>query len=138
MSDLHNIKLGQLGEKIAADYLQKNGYRIVSKNLHVSRNEIDIIAEDSNFLVFVEVKTRSVAYQESSAYGSPGRAVNYKKRSNTVQAAKAYLMSNYTDKQPRIDVIEVYMKERGDNSISPQILSINHIRDAFDNKGRKR
>ena len=138
MSNLHNIKLGQLGERIAADFLQKNGYKIIDKNRHISRNEIDIIAEDSHFLVFVEVKTRSVAYEESSAYGSPGRAVDYKKRSNIVQAAKAYLMSNYTDKQPRIDVIEVYMKERGENSVSPQILSINHIRDAFDNRGRKR
>ena len=138
MADLHNIKLGQLGEKIAADFLVKNGYKIVDRNRHISRNEIDIIAEDSSFLVFVEVKTRSVAYEESSYYGSPGRAVDYKKRSNIVSAAKAYLMSNYTDKQPRIDVIEVYMKDRSDNSISPQILSINHIRDAFDNKGRKR
>ena len=138
MADLHNIKLGQLGEKIAADFLVKNGYKIVDRNRHISRNEIDIIAEDSSFLVFVEVKTRSVAYEESSYYGSPGRAVDYKKRSNIVSAAKAYLMCNYTDKQPRIDVIEVYMKDRSDNSISPQILSINHIRDAFDNKGRKR
>lgn len=138
MADLHNIKLGQLGEKIAADFLIKNGYKIVDRNLHVSRNEIDIIAEDSHFLVFVEVKTRSVAYEDSSLYGSPGRAVDYKKRSNVVQAAKTYLMTNYTDKQPRIDVIEVYMKERGENSISPQILHINHIRDAFDNRGRKR
>lgn len=137
MADIHNIKLGQLGESVACDFLKKNGYKIVSRNLHVSKHEIDIIAEDDNFLVFVEVKTRSVAYEESSSYGSPGRAVDYKKRSNTVLAAKTYLMTNYTQKQPRIDVIEVYMKERGDNSISPQILSINHIRDAFDSRGRK-
>lgn len=138
MSSLHNIKLGQLGEKIAADFLEKNGYKIVDRNRHISKNEIDIIAEDSSFLVFVEVKTRSVSYEESSPYGSPGRAVDYKKRSNIVLAAKTYLMSNYTNKQPRIDVIEVYMKDRGDNSINPQILHINHIRDAFDNRGRKR
>ena len=137
MDDMHNIKLGQLGESIACDYLKKNGYKIISRNLHVSKHEIDIIAEDDSFLVFIEVKTRSVAYEESSSYGSPGRAVNYKKRSNTVLAAKTYLMTNYTNKQPRIDVIEVYMKDRGAISISPQLLSVNHIRDAFDSRGRK-
>ena len=124
MSSLHNIKLGQLGEKIAADFLVKNGYKIVDRNRHISKNEIDIIAEDSSFLVFVEVKTRSVSYEESSAYGSPGRAVDYKKRSNIVLAAKTYLMSNYTDKQPRIDVIEVYM-------IGKDEPIINHIKSAF-------
>ena len=137
MADIHNIKLGQLGESIACDFLKKNGYKIVSRNIHVSKQEIDIIAEDDHFLVFVEVKTRSVSYEVSSSYGSPGRAVDYKKRSNTVLAAKNYLMTNYTQKQPRIDVIEVYMRERGEHSISPQILSINHIRDAFDSRGRK-
>ena len=124
MSSLHNIKLGQLGEKIAADFLIKNGYKIVDRNRHISKNEIDIIAEDSSFLVFVEVKTRSVSYEESSAYGSPGRAVDYKKRANIVLAAKTYLMSNYTDKQPRIDVIEVYM-------IGKDEPIINHIKSAF-------
>lgn len=137
MADIHNIKLGQLGESVACDFLKKNGYKIVSRNLHVSKHEIDIIAEDENFLVFIEVKTRSVAFEESSSYGSPGRAVDYKKRSNTVAATKAYLATNYTAKQPRIDVIEVYMKERIGNNIFPQILSINHIRDAFDSRGRK-
>ena len=138
MADLHNIKLGQLGEKIAADFLIKNGYKIVDKNLHISRNEIDIIAEDSHFIVFVEVKTRSVEHEGSSLYGSPARAVDSKKRTNTVKATIDYLRSHYTEKQPRIDVIEVYMKQRDEEkTIYPQILSINHIRNAFDSKGRK-
>ena len=131
MSSLHNIKLGQLGEKIAADFLVKNGYKIVDRNRHISKNEIDIIAEDSSFLVFVEVKTRSVSYEESSAYGSPGRAVDYKKRSNIVLAAKTYLMSNYTDKQPRIDVIEVYLKNSDSPFPTPTVLKINHIDELY-------
>ncbi len=138
MADATHIKLGALGEKIAADHLEKNGYRIVDKNVRMSKNEIDIIAEDDSFLVFVEVKTRSVEHEGSSLYGSPARAVDSKKRSNTVKAAIDYLRINHTDKQPRIDVIEVYMKERDETkTIYPQILSINHIRNAFDSKGRK-
>ena len=138
MAEAKHITLGVLGEKIAADYLEKNGYTIVNTNVHVSRNEIDIIAEDDSFLVFVEVKTRSVEHEGSSLYGSPARAVDSKKRTNTVKATIDYLRSHYTEKQPRIDVIEVYMKQRDEEkTIYPQILSINHIRDAFDSKGRK-
>ncbi len=138
MADAMHLRLGALGEKIAADYLEKNGYRIVDKNVRISKNEIDIIAEDDSFFVFVEVKTRSVQHEGSSVYGSPARAVDSKKRSDTVKAAIQYLKSNYTEKQPRIDVIEVYMKERdAEKSVFPQVLKINHIRNAFDAKGRK-
>ncbi len=138
MAEANHLKLGVLGEKLAADYLEKNGYTIIDKNVRISKNEIDIIAEDDSFLVFIEVKTRSVQHEGSSLYGSPARAVDSKKRSNTVTAAIGYLRTHYTQKQPRIDVIEVYMKERNmDKSISPQMLSINHIRDAFDSRGRK-
>lgn len=133
----HNIMLGRMGEDIACDHLIKNGYSIVARNTHVSKNEIDIIAEDKDFFVFVEVKTRSVLYENSSYYGSPGRAVNYKKRTNTVAAARAYLATHYTKKQPRIDVIEVCMRDKGGNSVCPQLLTVNHIRDAFDSRGRK-
>ncbi len=138
MAEAAHLTLGVLGEKLAADYLEKNGYKIVDKNVRMSKNEIDIIAEDDSFLVFVEVKTRSVQHEGSSLYGSPARAVDSKKRSNTVKAAVDYLRTHYTEKQPRIDVIEIYMKERDtDKTLYPQILSINHIRDAFDSKGRK-
>ena len=138
VAEAAHLTIGVLGEKLDADYLEKNGYTIVDKNVRMSKNEIDIIAEDDSFLVFVEVKTRSVHHEGSSLYGSPARAVDSKKRSNTVKAAIDYLRINYTEKQPRIDVIEVYMKERNnENSIHPQILSINHIRDAFDSRGRK-
>ena len=138
MAEAKHLTLGVLGEKLAADYLEKNGYTIVERNVRLGKNEIDIIASDKDFLVFVEVKARSVQHEGSSLYGSPARAVDSKKRNNTVKAAIDYLRSNYTEKQPRIDVIEVYMKEKSsDNSICPQILSINHIRNAFDAKGRK-
>ena len=138
MAEAAHLILGALGEKLAADYLEKDGYTIVEKNKRLGKNEIDIIAEDKDFLVFVEVKTRSVAHEGWGLYGSPARAVDSKKRGNTVKAAIDYLRSNYTEKQPRIDVIEVYMKERdAEKTLYPQILSINHIRNAFDAKGRK-
>lgn len=132
-----HLDLGKFGEDVAVDFLEKNGYRIVARRVHESHNEIDIVAEDADFLVFIEVKTRSCLYPESGAFGSPGRAVDSKKRLGTVKAAKEYLRKNYTGKQPRIDVIEVLVKERTGNGIYPQILNINHIRNAFDARGRK-
>lgn len=57
MLDPH--QLGQEGERLAAEYLAKIGYRIIERNYRYHRNEIDIIARDHRTLCFIEVKTRS-------------------------------------------------------------------------------
>lgn len=137
MSQTEKQLIGRIGEDIAADFLQRNGYRVIERNLHVSRNELDIIAEDSEYLVFVEVKTRSCTYSADSELRSAGHAVDFKKRTNTLKAAKDYLYTHHTEKQPRIDVIEVYLLERNEGARSPRLLKINHIRNAFDAMGRR-
>ena len=129
--------LGRLGEDLACDFLEKNGYRIVRRNQRFGKNELDIVCEDDDFIVFVEVKTRSCLYPESGDFGIPSRAVDEGKRKNTVKAARDYLAQNYINKQPRIDVIEVYMLEQKSEFKTPTILKINHIRNAFDARGRK-
>ena len=129
--------LGRLGEDIAADHLEKNGYRIIRKNVRMGKNELDIVAEDDDCIVFVEVKTRSCLYPESGDFGIPSRAVDSKKRGNTVKAARDYLYSYYGGKQPRIDVIEVYIMESRSEFKTPTVLKVNHIRNAFDARGRK-
>ena len=119
---------GRLGEKIAAQYLQKNGYRILEKNTRVSHNELDIIALEGNDIVFAEVKTRSTGADLYSPYGSPASAVNRAKRSHLIAAASQYLRKHpqYGQRQPRFDVIEVYLdKDTG------KILQIHHIPNAF-------
>ena len=137
MADTENQALGRLGEDIAADYLQKNGYNIVNRNLHMSRNELDIIAEDESFIVFVEVKTRTCLYPEAGPFGIPANAVDISKRKNTVKAARDYLASYYGGKQPRLDVIEVYIHKERSEFQTPTVLKVNHIRNAFDARGRK-
>ena len=137
MADTENQRLGRLGEELASSFLEDNGYKILAKNLHLSKNEIDIIATDDSFLVFVEVKTRSCLYPESGDFGVPGRAVDEKKRGNIVSAARMYLAQNPTQKQPRIDVLEVYMLEEKDSFKTPTVLRINHIRNAFSSRGKK-
>ena len=137
MPQTENQLIGNLGEDLAADFLINEGYTIIARNVHQGKQEIDIIAEDNDFLVFVEVKTRTCLYPESDIFGIPARAVDVSKRKNTISAARNYLHSNYTEKQPRIDVIEVYLLEQKDGLLNPKPIKINHIRNAFDARGRK-
>ena len=137
MSSTDNQIIGKLGEDLAADFLVKEGYAIVDRNVHRGKNEIDIIAEDESFFVFVEVKTRTCLYPESGEFGIPSRAVDKSKRKNTVKASRDYLYTHYTDKQPRIDVVEVYLLDQKEPTLTPKPIKINHIRNAFDARGRK-
>ena len=122
----HN-DVGRFGEDAAADYLTKNGYKILERNIHISHNEIDIIAKNKKFLAFVEVKTRTVGADLYSRFGTPASAVTRQKQKRIIEAAKAYLFANkFEGLQPRLDVIEIYVdKESG------KISKINHFEDAF-------
>ena len=122
--------IGTLGENIAIKYLKKHKYKILDRNLHVSHNELDIIAlhKKSGFIAFIEVKTRSVDLDLFSPFGAPGAAVTKQKQQRTIQATKGYLSLNpkFNKYQPRLDVIEIYLNKQ-DHSI----LKINHIENAF-------
>ncbi len=118
--------VGRIGEKLACRFLRKNGYKILENNKRESHKEIDIIAANKEYIVFVEVKTRSVEADLYSDYGSPASAVNKKKQSNLIYAANAYLSNRHIDKQPRMDVIEVYLEKN-----SGKLLIINHIENAY-------
>ena len=123
--------VGQIGENAAAEFFENQGFSVVARNIHLSHLEIDLIVENEDFFVFVEVKTRSCIYPGSSSFGRPATAVDKKKRLNIATAASEYLRRNPTNKQPRIDVIEVYLS-RGD---SPSGLKLDHIRNAFGARG---
>ena len=129
--------VGSLGEDAAVEFLRKNGYTIKERNLHLSHNELDIVAEDKDYIVFFEVKTRSYSNDDLlSDYGTPGTAVDKKKRSDTIKASRVYLSKHSTKKQPRIDVIEVYLNQSADITDS-SVVKINHIRNAFGANGKK-
>lgn len=128
---MNTTDIGRLGEKLAARYLRKHRYKIIETNKHLSHNEIDLIAVDKNYIVFVEVKTRSVMQNDNFLpYGTPASAVTQGKRNRTVTAAKDYLSANayskHAKKQPRIDVIEIYLEKD-----TEKLLKLNHIIDAF-------
>ncbi len=117
-------EIGDIGESVASKFLKKQGYKITKRNIHLSHNEIDIIAEDREFIVFVEVKTRT-GDPLDTRFGVPSSAVDKKKRGHLLAAARDYLGKNPTKKQPRMDVIEVWLNE------SKKVVDINHIRNAY-------
>lgn len=100
-------KLGQKGEDIAAAYLEENGIRLLERNYHFMKAEIDIIAYNGRQIIFVEVKTRTKTY-----FGNPEEAVTQKKKESMYQAAEAWLYERKMDGAPvRFDIISVILKE---------------------------
>ena len=106
---MNSREFGKLGENSAAQYLRERGYHIIGQNVYVGHREVDIIAENDWFIVFAEVKTRRQLPYQNSPFGTPGEAVDNRKRELLVSAAEEYLLKNRCDKSPRIDVIEVYV-----------------------------
>ncbi len=112
MSD-KRIQIGKLGENLAAQYLQKEGYRILVRNYRKKFGEIDIIAKDGSVLVFVEVKTR-----KTTSMGSPFGAVTFKKQQQISRMAQEYLSSNNLfDYEARFDVVSILLDSINEPSI---------------------
>jgi putative endonuclease len=117
MAESHN--LGQQGEELAADHLKKEGYKILFRNWKWGKHEIDIIAENNEFIVFAEVKTRSDDYRMH-----PVTAVTRDKQRSIIWAANSYLQKFGVDKEGRFDVITI-IKKPDDK------FEIDHIEAAF-------
>lgn len=114
--------IGRRGETIAAKHLRKNGYRIRAKNFFSAHGEIDIVAENKEFLVIVEVKARKDSPENFAAYGLPSEAVTKKKQQHILYTTRLYLEKYPTDKAIRFDVIEVYLGKKA---------RVHHIEAAF-------
>ena len=122
--------IGAIGENAAVKILKKSRYKILARNIHISHNELDIVAlhKKSGMIVFVEVKTRSVNSDLYSPFGTPSDAVTKQKQTRTIQAARGYLNANprLNKYQPRFDVIEVYLEKE-----NKKIINTNHFENAF-------
>lgn len=110
---------GLEGEERAAKYLKKQGYSITARNFQSRFGEIDIIAENDEYIIFVEVKARS-----EKSIAEPKEFVDRRKQRKIITTAEIYLSVNPTKKQPRFDVVEV-KKEKSK-------VYLNHIVNAFD------
>ena len=101
----HN-KLGKDGELIALMFLQKEGFSILKTNWYFQKAEVDIIAKDDNFLVFIEVKTRG-----SRKFGKPEDAIDKKKISLYRDAAEGYLVQYPTEAEIRFDIVSIIIEK---------------------------
>lgn len=94
---------GDMGEALAAKVLKKKGYTILDKNYRLRTGEIDIIAKDKGYIVFVEVK-----YRQNTNKGNPAEAVDYRKQRKIIATAKNYIQrANLYEYDFRFDVVEI-------------------------------
>lgn len=96
---------GKLGEELTAYFLRKKGYKILHRNYRTPNAEIDIIAANEEFIVFVEVKTR-----ELSSYVQAWEAVTKAQMDRIVYAAEDYINDTECELQPRFDIAAVTLK----------------------------
>ena len=95
--------LGGRGEKAAAKYLRRHGYKILTRNFRSGKAEVDLVARHKDWLVFVEVKTR-----ETEQFGAPSEAVQLEKQRNLSKAALDYLRQLGNPRiHFRFDIVEV-------------------------------
>ena len=118
-----NNLTGAWGESLAAEYLRKKHYRIVAAGYRSRFGELDLIAQNRKFLVFVEVKLR-----KTDNFALAREYVNVAKQNRIRTTAALYLSENPTELQPRFDVIEIYAPQ-GTETVRPVI---NHMEDAFE------
>ena len=114
---------GPLGEQYACEFLEKQGYRILTRNYHTRYGEIDLVAEKDGILAFVEVKTRAFSSWESAA-----GAVTAAKQHKLILAAQQYLLDFPVERTPRFDVVAITTAV-GEGF---HVLSCEHLKGAFD------
>ena len=125
----HTTKqIGDVGEEYAVKFLKKNKYKIRERNFRKPYGEIDIIAENKEYIVFVEVKTRQ---QNSLTRGTD--AVDCKKQQKIIKTSLAYISDkNNCDikKSCRFDVCEVFVDKE-----NLSLCSMKYYENAFQTEG---
>jgi putative endonuclease len=110
--------VGDRYERLAAQFLESQGFRIVAANVVFRGGELDLVCDDAGTIVFVEVRSRSVA-----RFGAPEETVGAVKQRRVVHAARQWLARNGGEEQAcRFDVIAITVEDG----------TIAHYRDAFD------
>lgn len=106
MGKQENKTTGNKGEKLAREYLQIKGYKILGKNYRSKWGEIDIIAKDKEVVVFVEVKTKT-----DNRYGEPWEMVNQWKIEQVKRMGEVWCRDYGWEGTVRMDVIGIIIRE---------------------------
>jgi putative endonuclease len=113
----HN-EVGKIGENLAREYLEKEGYKILEQNYRTKYAEIDLVAEKSGgffgkkSLVFVEVRTKI-----GENFGSPEDTLNKQKLWKVLQNAKSYSAFKQWDGPARIDAVCIVLSAQGGSAL---------------------
>lgn len=112
--------LGDWGEKVAGEYLEKNGYRVMAANYRCKYGEIDLVCREGGVWCFVEVKTR-----KSSSYGAGYQAMTGLKQKHFKLAALSYMNQfSLFEVEARFDVVSI-------DFVSDDDYRIDLIKNAF-------
>jgi len=105
-------KIGQIGEDIACQFLIRKGFRILDRNFSKKHGEVDIVAEKSGIVRFVEVKTVSRENTLDAEY-RPEEQVHQKKLDKIARAASVYMDKHcHTDTDYQIDVVGILLNAK--------------------------
>jgi putative endonuclease len=124
MDTLTTRELGEEGERLTADYLERRGCRILARNWRTSLGEVDIVAsEDDGTILFVEVKTRMVSGRWR-VDAQAQRAVDTSKRERYLRMARYYQMRCEDCVCVRFDVAAVEV-------VPNRSVRLSYVRGAF-------
>lgn len=115
----NKIKTGLSGETAAREFLKEKGYEIIMSNYRYRKSEIDLIVKKDNWLVFVEVKTRSSAW-----FGFPEEFVDRAQQRSIFQGADQYVYETNWEGNVRYDIVSVMVRDG-------MVVEVYHIEDAF-------
>lgn len=113
-------EFGELGERIAARWFQRSGWRVVARRFRAGRRDIDLIIEREGLVAFVEVKSRT-----GSEFGDPVEAVHRRKQRSLTKSAQSWIARHgRSDEKYRFDVVGVL--------VSGERVFVKHVPGAFE------
>lgn len=111
---------GELGERIAARWLERSGYRVLARRYRAGRRDIDLIVEREGLIAFVEVKART-----GEGFGDPVEAVHHRKQRSLYKSAQAWIgRHGRLGEEYRFDVVGILLRD--------QKVFVRHVRKAFE------
>ena len=110
---------GELGERVAARWLERQGWRVVQRRFRNGRRDIDLIMERDGTVAFVEVKAR-----RGDRFGTPVEAVNWRKQRELARSAHVWIdRHGRPEEDYRFDVVGVLVEGAR--------VRVRHVSDAF-------
>lgn len=120
--------LGRFGERVAIRYLLLHGYLVRRRGyMTEDGNEVDIIATNREYVIFVEVKTRLLEVKNPNE-PRPASAVFPDKQRSIIAAARHYAANHPSDRKKRLDILEIYISEKNGRK---RVAEVKHLKGAF-------